>query len=1044
MRRFLLFQAVFYGIINLFALTGSVGAGNGPAADAAFSRLKAEFPMVAKFEKGSHLSRVYGRSFGSGSDPEQTARQFVNEYSALFGALAEDLYPVTMLSDGLHSRQLMYNRDTGEYKFTLVYYSQFRNGYPVFRADLRLLVLNAPDFPLVLASSGLRNLGDFIAPAGLSGDASLAENAARSFYPGLINFSQPRLVIWAGMEDMIVSPTLAIEIVADNDKPATDDFERWLFLIDAATGEILYTEDMILHTNIAGNVSGNATVGWAADICDTTAVTPMPYARVYVEGEGYFFADENGDFEIMHDGNSPVTVFSHMRGRWFRVFNYSGPNAEISMEVTPPGPADFLHNADDDNEYTRAEVNGYYHANVVRDFTLNYHPTYPVIYQQQEFAVNVNLDENCNAFYDGYSINFFTSGGGCANTAFSTVVHHEYGHHLVNVGGSGQGAYGEGMSDVMGILISDDPALAWGFSGNCSQYMRTGDNDFQYPCSGPIHYCGQLLSGCVWSTRNALLENYPDTYMDILSGIAINAVVLHRGTDIDPSITIDYLSVDDDDGDIWNGTPHGLEIVQGFVHEHSMDPGITVQIYHTPLVDTEDSTAVLTVSANVVSFFSMEGGSVTTYYSFDDEFTEIEMENTSGDVWECVIPNPPYETTVSYYIEAIDGAGQMSTSPENAPDSVYSFYFGTDVIPPTLELLEFPPNTVNLFGPYGPFIITAWDVHGVDESDVLLHYRVNDEEEGTINLAPTGNDNEFSLDLLDLDRQLNSGDIVYCYFTAFDEANTPNMGRLPESGDFELVMANYEIFEEFEEYGIDRWFVEGSWNWREPGYNGGHSLSFGPSYPNNADDMAYMEFGYDLSPYDEARICLMHRNALIGDTCFVLATGDGGSSWSTVGFITGYPGNSFVYDEYDISPVLDPDNHDHRVGFRFISDSNQNAGILFLDNIGWVVGPVTDIDTEQTAAVPERFSLSQNYPNPFNPATNIYMELPSNSNVRLEIYDIMGRKVTTLIDEDMNAGGYTIRWDGRDSHGNQASSGIYFYRLSTDFGVRQAKMTLLK
>jgi hypothetical protein len=49
-----------------------------------------------------------------------------------------------------------------------------------------------------------------------------------------------------------------------------------------------------------------------------------------------------------------------------------------------------------------------------------------------------------------------------------------------------------------------------------------------------------------------------------------------------------------------------------------------------------------------------------------------------------------------------------------------------------------------------------------------------------------------------------------------------------------------------------------------------------------------------------------------------------------------------------------------------------------------------------------------------------------------------------LIDGQMNAGGYTVRWDGRDSHGNPASSGIYFYRLATDFGVRQAKMTLLK
>ena len=75
-----------------------------------------------------------------------------------------------------------------------------------------------------------------------------------------------------------------------------------------------------------------------------------------------------------------------------------------------------------------------------------------MIANQTAFTVNVNIGSNCNAFYNGSSINFYTSGGGCNNTAFSDVVHHEYGHHLVNVGGSGQGAYGEGQSDVMGGL----------------------------------------------------------------------------------------------------------------------------------------------------------------------------------------------------------------------------------------------------------------------------------------------------------------------------------------------------------------------------------------------------------------------------------------------------------------------------------------------------------------------------------------------------------------------------------------------------------------
>ena len=92
----------------------------------------------------------------------------------------------------------------------------------------------------------------------------------------------------------------------------------------------------------------------------------------------------------------------------------------------------------------------------------------------------------------------------------------------------------------------------------------------QYPCSGEIHYCGQLLSGCVWSTRNQLLITNPTTYRGIISNLAVNAMLLHTGGGIDPSITIDYLTLDDDNGNIYDGTPHYSEIDAGF-GAHNMD-----------------------------------------------------------------------------------------------------------------------------------------------------------------------------------------------------------------------------------------------------------------------------------------------------------------------------------------------------------------------------------------------------------------------------------------------------------------------------------------
>jgi photosystem II stability/assembly factor-like uncharacterized protein len=84
--------------------------------------------------------------------------------------------------------------------------------------------------------------------------------------------------------------------------------------------------------------------------------------------------------------------------------------------------------------------------------------------------------------------------------------------------------------------------------------------------------------------------------------------------------------------------------------------------------------------------------------------------------------------------------------------------------------------------------------------------------------------------------------------------------------------------------------------------------------------------------------------------------------------------------------------------------------------------------------LPSEFKLGQNYPNPFNPTTTIEYALPEPGHAILSIYDVTGREVTTLVDENQNPGRYRISWDGRDHTGHSVSSGVYFYRLSTNRG----------
>ncbi|MFZ5979163.1 MAG: FlgD immunoglobulin-like domain containing protein [Candidatus Zixiibacteriota bacterium] len=106
---------------------------------------------------------------------------------------------------------------------------------------------------------------------------------------------------------------------------------------------------------------------------------------------------------------------------------------------------------------------------------------------------------------------------------------------------------------------------------------------------------------------------------------------------------------------------------------------------------------------------------------------------------------------------------------------------------------------------------------------------------------------------------------------------------------------------------------------------------------------------------------------------------------------------------------------------------------------------ITDVeDNEYGDVLPYRFELSQNYPNPFNPVTTIQYNLPERSHVTIEVYNVLGQKVRTLVDREESAGSYKITWDGTSSSGNAVSSGVYLYRFQADDYTETKKMVLLK
>ena len=116
---------------------------------------------------------------------------------------------------------------------------------------------------------------------------------------------------------------------------------------------------------------------------------------------------------------------------------------------------------------------------------------------------------------------------------------------------------------------------------------------------------------------------------------------------------------------------------------------------------------------------------------------------------------------------------------------------------------------------------------------------------------------------------------------------------------------------------------------------------------------------------------------------------------------------------------------------------NMQTGSLYKMVINYSV--LTTTNENIISSVPESFDLSQNYPNPFNPSTNIKFTLPEQGNVSLKVFDRLGREVADLVTGFRSAGSYEINFDA-----SQLSSGIYFYKLTTDNFVNTKKMTLIK
>jgi len=589
-----------YGVTETSSASSAATTEGSTSVGQSTQSLAQALPTARIHTAGERIVRLYGQAMATGISPEAAADEFRVKAAGALGAIPGEVQLLsndgtkTLNATGDQAMGLMVNPATGEPKFYLYRYGQVRGNVPVHDAELLTLVKNEAGYPVVWASSTLRDLKDF-SPGATTAAPKIDEVKARAAiaaYAGaaakttttpsvFARFEKAEYVIFAGADDRVAPPRLAVRYVAGNDDPPA----KMRFVADSATNEILHAADLIPAANVSGTVRGISTVGpkaWDAtdSTCATTASTAFPYANVSLSSGATGFTTSNGSFTLSNAGASAVTVVSPVSGKHFNVVDLATANESLSLTVTPPNNANFLHNQSNTQEYIRSQSIAYVHSNRVRDFLLSYLPAYPGVSNQLNFKVEVNFaGDGCpNSWGSIGGLRFCQQTGASKNTAFGALIYHEYAHVIVAFGGSGQEAYGEGMADAISTALDEVPGFAYGWNTSpCTVPLRWVQNTCQYDatactsnCGTEIHACGRLLSGIIWDIRSQLKITHPTDYRDIMNAIMFSSIPMHSGTAIDGRIAVDFLTLDDNDGNLDNGTPHRAEICAGFA-AHGID-----------------------------------------------------------------------------------------------------------------------------------------------------------------------------------------------------------------------------------------------------------------------------------------------------------------------------------------------------------------------------------------------------------------------------------------------------------------------------------------
>ncbi len=663
--RFLLVCAIGFAIPSIASGQEALNSPNHATETVAIDQLRLQYPEVRVSGDGFGRTILFGAPQTRGVDPAAALENWLEAHGETISLKAEDL-------------ELFSSSDLSGEKGTVLAYKLKRGSIPVEGGALRAIVRRDPaagDYAVVYIASHRALDPEYGYPV-IELSAEEASLTAREYLTqSKLNWFEPELVLTPSAT-LRAESRLAWHVRAH--RQDADGHEAWSVIIDPTTGDLLELRDELIDVDIEGTVRARVTPPTRPDLASNPPVeVPLPDVQVRVLGGGSAITADDGSFTIPHSGTATVAIETSLVGPWANVIDVSGAAFVLPSTVTPPGPITLLYDAGT-NPLFQAQINGFHGTGETHDFYRDRTAT-GIPGLDTALTCNVNINDVCNAFFDPFaqSINFFQAGSGCANTAFTSVVSHEYGHFVVNQLNLAQGAFGEGYGDAIGMLMYDDPIIGRDFAGPGTVVRDPVSANLQYPCSGQIHFCGQLLAGSWWDLRLEIASVLGQSVgLETVQQLFVDWSLLTIGgmgdSSAHPQTAIEVLTADDDDLTLDNGTPHFFQICNAFA-AHSIDcppvpllfvgfplgrpdtliPGIPTEI----LVDLSDGLGVVDPSS---AQLLVKGVGETG-------FTSSPLDFLAGMTYSSTIPAQSCGGIAEYYYSVQTTSGQTVFVPASGP-----------------------------------------------------------------------------------------------------------------------------------------------------------------------------------------------------------------------------------------------------------------------------------------------------------------------------------------------------------------------------------------